>query len=137
MPSDEWRARREAGVTALHMATNHPRPFQKTPGIQTSARRSTVRGNDERRCCCHNEPMERNPGSGGGWRCVVKRRERQLTAYHTDPVAANYARDRRRLRQRIRENTVRLVFATGQLRAFVERYLGRQGADALRSRLGD
>ena len=57
-------------------------------------------------CRCHDEPMDR---VGPRWACAVKRRARQLAAYHADPEAANYARARRLLRARIGQKRRRIA----------------------------
>jgi len=53
--------------------------------------------------------MDRSTGSKGGWNCAVKRRERQLAAYHADPASANYARWRRSLRAGMRAKRERIA----------------------------
>lgn len=35
-----------------------------------------------RNCRCHDEPMDRDRSTRGGWRCSVKRREKQLRYWH-------------------------------------------------------
>ena len=44
------------------------------------------------RCRCHGEPMERNPGSVGGWRCVIRRRIAQRA--YTERIGKNVRRIR-------------------------------------------
>jgi hypothetical protein len=53
--------------------------------------------------------------SGPRWQCAVKRRARQLAAYHDDAPAKNYARVRRALRARIARKRERLNDLEGQL----------------------
>jgi hypothetical protein len=70
---------------------------------------------ERRRCRCHDQPMDRNTSSKGGWTCAVKRRARQLAAYHADPASANYARWRRSLRARIERKRERIAELSDEL----------------------
>ena len=51
-------------------------------------------------CRCHGESADRD--GHGRHHCAVKRRARQLAAYHANAAAENYARTRNALRARIR-----------------------------------
>ena len=63
-------------------------------------------------CRCHGEPMDK---AGPRWQCAVKRRVRQLAAYHANPEAHNHARWRRSLRARIGQKRERIAQLETQL----------------------
>ena len=84
-----------------------------------------------RLCRCHGQPMDRSGGTGG-WHCAVKRRARQLAAYHANPFAANYARTRRLLRARISRKRERIAELEADLAALKVELIDGRAIDTTR-----
>ena len=75
--------------------------------------RRAAPGKEQPRCHCHNEPMDwRGRSRPNGWSCAVARRARQNATraerYHANWEAENYARYRRRLRERMAYKRARI-----------------------------
>lgn len=58
-------------------------------------------------CRCHQQPMRPSPGSNGGWRCVIREREKQLRYWHK-PGGGYIVRRKRDLAQQRSDITERL-----------------------------